>query len=47
MAGTAKCSPMVQVNREGVIPKQFESLVMMAVHVAHQEVKYRQVHDIQ
>lgn len=38
---------MVQVDREGVITKQFECFVMMAVHVAHQEVKYGEVHHIQ
>ena len=47
MASLSKRSPMVQVDREGVVTKQFECLVVMAVHVAHQEVQYGQVHDVQ
>ena len=37
---------MVQMDRESVIPKQLEGLVVVAIHVAHQEVKYGQVHHI-
>ena len=46
MTRATKCSPMVQVDRETVITKQFEGFVMVAIHVAHQEVKYCQVHHI-
>ena len=44
MASTTKRSSMVQVDREMVVT---EGLVVMAVHVTHQEVKYGHVHDVQ
>lgn len=38
---------VVQVNGKRVVAEQRERLVMMAVHVAHEEVVHGQVHDVQ
>ena len=46
MTRATKCSPMVQMDRESVITKHLEGLVVVAIHVAHQEVKNGQVHHI-
>ena len=47
MSRLAKSSSVVQVNRICVVAKQFECLIMVSVHITHQEVKDGQVHDIQ
>lgn len=38
---------VVQMNGKRVVTEQRERLIMMAVHVAHEEVKHGQVHEIQ
>ena len=38
---------MVQVYGKGVITKQFECLVVVTVHVAHEEVQDGEVHQVQ
>lgn len=43
----AERATMVQVNRKRVIAEQCERFVMMTVHVAHEEVEYGQVHNVQ
>ena len=37
---------MVQVHSEGVISKTLEGLVVVAIHVAHQEVQDNQINDV-
>jgi len=47
MAGSTKGSSVVEVNRERIVSKALESLIVVAVHVAHQEVKDGEVHQVQ
>lgn len=43
----AERAAVVEVNGKRVVSKQGERFVMMAVHVAHEEVEHGQVHDVQ
>lgn len=43
----AERATVIQVNRKRVVAEQCERFVMMAVHVAHEEVEYGQVHNVQ
>ena len=47
MGRLPKGSAMVEVYGESVIAEYFESLVVMAVHVPHQEVEDGEVHEVQ
>lgn len=38
MLTPTESSSMIQVNEEGVIPKHFESFVVMSIHIAHEKV---------
>ena len=47
MSGPPECPAMVEVYGKGVVTEQFESLVVVTVHVSHQKVQDGEVHQIQ
>ena len=47
MARPAECPAMVQVYGEGLVAEQFERLVVVTVHVAHEEVEDGEVHQVE
>ena len=47
MGGPPKGPPVVQVDGEAVVAEELEGLVVVAVHVAHEEVVHRQVYQVQ
>lgn len=47
MEGSPKASTVVQMNGEGVVAEDFERFVVMAVHVAGEEVEDGHIHEVQ
>lgn len=47
MKRLAEAATVVQVQREAVVAEKPERLVMMAVHVAGEEVKHSHVHEVE
>lgn len=45
--GFTKPSTMVQMQWGRVVPKHLKRFVMMSVHVSHEEVENRHIHDVQ
>lgn len=44
--GSPEASTVVQMNGEGVVAEDFERFVVVAVHVASEEVKDGHVHEV-
>jgi hypothetical protein len=47
VGGAAEAAAVVQVDGEAVVAEELERLVVVAVHVAHQEVVHGQVDQVQ
>lgn len=45
--GLAEAAAVVQVHGEGVVAEQAERLVVVPVHVAHEEVEHGHVHEVE
>lgn len=45
--GLAEAPAVVEVQRERVVAEELERLVVMAVHVAREEVEHRHVHQVE
>lgn len=46
MEGLPKTSPVVEVQRKGVVPEGPEGLVVVSIHVTCEEIEHRHVHEI-
>ena len=47
MSRLPKSSSMIQMDWKGVVPKQFECLVMVPVHVPHEKIEDGQVYHVE
>lgn len=46
MATLAETPSVVEMKGVGVIAQELEGLVMVPVHVAHEEIKHSHVHEV-